>query len=119
MDAGKEDAVGYSVGFDSSTNRDIGYGVPAVCDHPGCSATINRGMSYACGGAREDGCGLFFCEEHRRGGRCARCACGRSAFAPKADVDEWVRHKLTDPSWAQWRQENPEAVQRLSGSSAP
>jgi len=42
--------MGWSIGFDSSWNRDIGYGVPAYCDHPKCSKKIDRGLSYVCGG---------------------------------------------------------------------
>ena len=26
--------MGWSIGFDSKWNRDIGYGVPATCDYP-------------------------------------------------------------------------------------
>lgn len=42
--------MGWSIGFDSNWNRDIGYGVPAFCDHPGCTAEIDRGLAYVCGG---------------------------------------------------------------------
>ena len=69
--------------------RDIGYGVPSICDHPDCNKEIDRGLSYVCGGdvyGGEYGCGLFFCEEHKeyedfKGGQycqvCERCAgCG-------------------------------------------
>lgn len=101
--------------------RDIGYGVPAVCDHPDCSEEIDRGVSYAC---RE--CGLFFCESHLYptaeeddyreypgDGLCERCRDEGRPFDPKPDVAEWANHKLSHPSWQQWRDENPEAVARL------
>ena len=60
--------MGWSIGYDEKWARDIGYGVPAVCDHPDCDARIDRGLSYVCcnqeprGG---EGCGLYFCEKHK------------------------------------------------------
>lgn len=107
--------MGWSVG--EFKGRDIGYGVPAICDHPGCGASIDRGLSYVCGGepyGGEHGCGLFFCYEHRRhaGARrdnaplCSRCYSGRQPFEPTPDTPEWVKHKLTDESWAMWRAEH-------------
>jgi len=50
-----------------SKGRGIGYMVPAKCDHPGCEADIDRGLSYACGGMHgqdEVSCELYFCEKH-------------------------------------------------------
>lgn len=38
--------MGWSIGFDEHWQRDIGYGVPATCDHPGCGAKIDRGLSF-------------------------------------------------------------------------
>jgi hypothetical protein len=109
--------MGWSVG--SESGRDIGYGVPAQCDHPKCSEEIDRGMSYRCGDGShgEVGCGLFFCEKHRRRWKrgyacCSRCADGRQPYEAKPDVAEWVQHKLTDPSWSQWRAKNPQWVAR-------
>ncbi|ARQ95393.1 hypothetical protein [Bradyrhizobium phage BDU-MI-1] len=100
--------------------RDIGYGVPALCDHPGCDAEIDRGLSHVCGMINTDGedrgCGLHFCAVHlgyspRFGQLCVRCyPRRRPPIERKPDVAEWMRHKLADPSWEQWRQENPEAV---------
>ena len=55
--------MGWSLGYDSNWNRDIGYGVPAYCDHPYCNEEIDRGLSYVCGDALyggDRGCGLFF-----------------------------------------------------------
>lgn len=61
-----------------SKGRSIGYGVPAICDHPGCKTKIDRGLAYACGGmhgnetlgGHRDGdievCDEYFCEDHRR-----------------------------------------------------
>ena len=101
--------MGWSIGFDSHWNRDIGYGVPAFCDHPSCDAEIDRGLSYVCcdeqpyGGER--GCGLYFCSKHR-GVRCARCRNRKPPYPAKPDHPTWIQHKLTDESWAQWRAEN-------------
>jgi hypothetical protein len=119
--------MGWSIGYDDRWKRDVGYGVPAVCDEPGCDTRIDRGLGYVCGGepfGGEEGCGLFFCSRHRflyvRGKShvvCARCRDGAEAHEPKRDLPEWVNHKLTDESWAEWRAENPTEVARLSGAN--
>lgn len=47
--------------------REVGYDVKATCDHRGCKAKIDRGLSYVCGGmhgANEHGCGRYFCPGH-------------------------------------------------------
>jgi hypothetical protein len=41
--------MGWSLGYDTTWNRDIGYGVPAYCDHPDCHKKIHRGIAYVCG----------------------------------------------------------------------
>jgi len=115
--------MGWSIGFDVKWGRDIGYGVPAICDHPGCNKEIDRGLSYVCGGrpyGGEKGCGLFFCEDHRYYSKhdddpemCQRCCDDEQPFEPKPDVVEWVNHKLVDPSWEQWRLDNPEEVKKM------
>lgn len=121
--------MGWSIGFDSNWNRDIGYGVPATCDHPDCNEKIDRGLSYVCGGepyGGEHGCGLYFCGNHvtYAGGRrdykqlCARCYFGKDSFAAKPDVREWVDHKLTDESWQEWRDANPAEVEKLRALTA-
>lgn len=59
--------MSWAIGFDEKWQRDIGYGVPAYCDHPGCKAEIDRGLPYVCGGepyGGSNGCGLYFCEKH-------------------------------------------------------
>lgn len=51
-----------------SKGREIGYGIPATCDHEGCDAKIDRGLAYACGGMHgSDGgsCEGYFCSDHR------------------------------------------------------
>lgn len=112
--------MSWAVGYDSTWGRDIGYGVPAVCDHPKCNAQIDRGLSYVCGGepyGGKKGCGLFFCNKHLVGygpQRCPRCAAYKPPYAhPKPDTREWANWKLTDPSWAQWRKENQTEAKRL------
>lgn len=93
--------------------RDIGYGVPAICDHPECNEEIDRGLGYVCGGnvyGGENGCGLFFCGKHLLPTLCDRCLEGGDPFTPTPDTEEWINHKLTDESWGPWRKENPTEV---------
>ncbi len=50
-----------------SQGRPIGYIHEATCDHPGCDAKIDRGLSYACGGMHgedEVSCEKYFCGDH-------------------------------------------------------
>jgi hypothetical protein len=120
--------MGWSIGFDSRWQRDIGYGVPCVCDHPDCNEEIDRGLSYVCGGepyGGDRGCGLFFCGNHlhyaeRLSGQfCARCHPRiRSPFKPKPDVIQWIEHKLSDESWEEWRAESPKEVADLRAQLA-
>lgn len=35
--------MGWAVGYDSNWRRDIGYGVPALCDQPDCVEEIDSG----------------------------------------------------------------------------
>lgn len=62
--------------------RPIGYSVDAGCDHPGCKAKIDRGLSYVCGGMHgggAEGGGKYFCPEHlhvsdqKQHALCRRC----------------------------------------------
>ena len=105
--------MSWSIGYDARWSRDIGYGVPAYCDHPRCNAEIDRGLGHVCGGepyGGEKGCGLYFCGEHLLGyqpQRCPKCArYDHKPYQPKPDHPDWIRHKLTDESWAKWRGEN-------------
>lgn len=171
--------MGWSLGT-GKNGRDIGYCVPAFCDHPDCNEVIDRGLAYLCGTLDSDnGCGLYFCENHRQyhtfkgeeypcpecyghgvvddeaicedcGGEgldgeeeCPTCGgsgdvwveeecpecdgwgsvededeaellevcdmCMREAvpYIPKEDHPAWLYHKLTDPSWEEWRTLNP------------
>jgi hypothetical protein len=112
--------MSWSVGYDARWKRDIGYGVPSICDHPKCDAAIDRGLSYVCGAAPhggEKGCGLFFCSKHQVSThqRCPRCAAWQHPYKrPKPDSLAWIQHKLTHESWRQWRNENPLTVTRLT-----
>lgn len=109
-------------------DRDAGYSVPAICDHPGCNEEIDRGVSYVCGGepgGGEYGCGLYFCGEHllisigsatKRPQLCDRCIdrdeddYDFEPYPEKPDSLLWVGWKLNHESWQQWRDENPEEV---------
>ena len=113
--------MGWSIGYDEKMGRDIGYGVPAICDHPDCNKEIDRGLAYVCcnqepyGG--DDGCGLYFCEDHRDiSGKCERCQRDEDPFEPKPDTQEWIQHKLNDESWAEWREKNPDKYNELINS---
>lgn len=122
--------MGWAVGYDSSWHRDIGYGVPAICDRPKCGEKIDRGLSYVCGSepfGGERGCGLYFCGKHMTGRRkdgdrwvevCGRCDKGRPPYEPTPDTAEWLNWKLADESWQQWRDENPEAVEQARAQLA-
>lgn len=110
--------MGWSVGFDFQWDRDIGYGVPATCDFPACGEAIDRGLAYVCGGelyGGEEGCGLYFCDVHLlgEGQTCERCTMGRPPFEATPDTAGWLKWKLSDESWAQWRNENPAEVKAV------
>lgn len=119
--------MGWEIGYDSKWKRDIGYGVPAVCDHPDCNEEIDRGLGFVCGGepyGGDRGCGLYFCGKHLHyaerisGAMCSQCHPRvKSPFQPKPDVAAWIAHKLSDESWEQWRKENPKEVEFLRAAS--
>ena len=116
--------MGWCIGFDSTWKRDIGYEVTAMCDHPGCTKEIDRGLSYVCGSepyGGEHGCGLYFCGAHlwyrkprgadRSVQNCKRCLTHKGPFKPKPDIAEWTDFKMTDPSWEAWRDEQKAKVE--------
>ncbi len=111
--------MGWSLGFDTNWNRDIGYGVPAICDHPKCDKEIDRGLGYVCGGdiyGGEKGCGLFFCGHHLSAGGqlCPKCdRYDKKPYKAKPDARVWERFKLKHSSWKSWRDENPELVLQM------
>lgn len=122
--------MGWSIGFDTDWNRDIGYGVVAYCDHPECNEEINRGLGYVCANEEPrggDGCGLYFCSKHKGhyhypesedeednpdadiSDCCERCRDGKEPFIPKPDHPHWAWWKMNSGSWAEWRSELPPA----------
>lgn len=59
--------MGWANCGDDDLGRPIGYAHGATCDAPGCSAEIDRGLSYVCGnmhGGDTYGCGRYFCTPH-------------------------------------------------------
>ena len=117
--------MGYGVYF--RDGRWAGYGVPAICDHPGCGASIDRGLAYRCGEepGSDKGCGLFFCSNHLwisatddDPQMCERCCDEDPQFDPTPDTSEWITHMLGDDSWVQWRNENPEKVAAMRDALA-
>ena len=114
--------MGYQV-YEDTDGRWAGYGVPAVCDWPDCSAAIHRGLGYKCEEnvtytydeneeeteRIEPGCGLFFCEEHRY----RTDEHMRDDVVPKPDTAEWIEFMLTDDSWEQWRTEHRARVDQM------
>ncbi len=115
--------MGWSLGWDSTWKRDVGYGVPAYCDYPGCNEEINRGLPYVCcdtqmyGG--ENGCGRYYCAQHELlHWEDDEPTCGH----PDDDYvspehPDWIHHKLTDESWQRWRDENPSEVAKLQSAT--
>lgn len=60
--------MGWAFCGTDDAGREIGYGVIAVCDFPGCETEINRGLGCVCGdmhGGGNNGCGMYFCGKHR------------------------------------------------------
>lgn len=116
--------MSWAVGWDTTWQRDVGYGVPATCDQPGCDVAIDRGLAYVCGGepfGGQYGCGLYFCPQHTDGCatvwgsliECDHFFKDDPTYRPSPDTREWVEHKLTDPSWGFWREGHPHEVERL------
>lgn len=112
--------MGWAIGYDYERDRDIGYGVPCICEHPKCRKEIDRGLAHLCGSICEDGgCGLYFCGSHlyTTGSGAERCkAClqrRRKSYKQKPDVRAWLRHKLRHHSWREWRKENPAQVAEM------
>jgi len=117
--------MSWSIGYDSNWQRDIGYGVPAYCDHPKCNKEIHRGLAHVCGEeprGGECGCGLYFCDDHLTAAspqRCPKCArYDHKPYKPKPDHPDWIAHKLTHESWIGWRYDHPEEVAKLSAESS-
>lgn len=119
-----------------------GYGVPAYCEEPECKEEIDRGVSFACGGEpfSENGCDMYFCEKHRHYTcirelqakdncedhdceenekdceyveLCLPCSKGEEGYSYKPEHPIWIKHLLKDPSWKEWRKNNPDKVKEL------
>lgn len=112
--------MGWSLGFDTRWNRDIGYGVPAYCDEPGCMEEIDRGLGYVCCGQRpyggEQGCGRYFCWKHQDADwddEAGEWFCCHKHEHTSPEHPRWIEHKLTDESWQRWRDESPNEVAKL------
>jgi hypothetical protein len=72
--------MGWSYG-QNADGKEVGYGVAAVCEEPGCPNSIDRGLAYKCGpmhGSGADYCDGYFCPVHLsmtgQGQRCPACA---------------------------------------------
>jgi hypothetical protein len=63
-------------------------------------------------GEEKEGCYLHFCSIHEYHG-----VHGDDVF-PKPDTYEWTCFMLTDESWEEWRQENPDSVRVMEESLA-
>lgn len=104
----------WSIGYDEHWKRDIGFGVDAICDHPGCKNEIDRGIEHVCGGEPYGGdssCGLYFCKDHLQTNtidneevpQCTQCSSGKEPFEPTPDTENWLNYKQTSSYWAGWR----------------
>jgi len=109
--------VNREVCYDGVWRREVGYGVPAFCDHPECRAVIHRGLEHVCGGTAlgSAGCGLYFCEKHLASSLqlCERCLSDKPPFSPSGEHRDWLMHKLTHPHWCYWREANAAEVERI------
>lgn len=101
--------MGYSV-YEHG-GRWQGYGVPAYCDHKKCFEEIDRGMGFQHEIDKEECYGdgtpnLFVCRKHSRANR-------RSVIVDlEKEHPGWLQHILTDETWEQWRNENPDLVEK-------
>ena len=99
--------MGYSIGYDSKWKRDIGYGVPAYCDHPGCDEEIDRGMGWQCE-SEKCGCKKYYCATHLYSTKKHTHDAPPVRWHP-----DWRDHVLSDASWAGWRRKNKAEVEKL------
>jgi hypothetical protein len=47
---------------------------------------------------------------------CPRCGKRLPPYPAKPDLPEWINFKLTDESWKEWREENPEEVEKMKAT---
>jgi len=60
--------MGWAHCGNDTEGRLIGYAIEALCDHPGCTKEIDRGLDFACGGMHgelDHACEKYFCWDHR------------------------------------------------------
>lgn len=106
--------MGYGVYWVERHERWEGYMVPAICDWPDCTKSLDRGLGRRCESHdswdddddescfEEDGCDLTFCEDHLY--RVAE----HTGIKPEPDTAAWLDWILTDESWVEWRETYPE-----------
>ena len=99
--------MGYGVYWHNG--RWQGYEIPAYCDFPGCKEEIDRGMGYSHTQDKEEPASVFCCDKHTHESI-------DSFEAEEKEHPEWLDHILTDKSWKQWREENPEIVIKYKSS---
>lgn len=117
--------MGWSYGIGPAgrhAGEEIGYGVDAICDEPGCDTRIDRGLAYACGdqhGSSDTSCGGYFCATHLYstdiGQRCEPCADENDARAICEAVGADLNAAPIQPptqGWPAWADEH------LGGQSA-
>lgn len=83
-------------GYDSN-GRPIGYAFEATCDHPGCKAKIDRGVSYACGnmhGELDHACEGYFCGDHLSG---TLPIDGKERGVCQACYEQWKKYAIENP----------------------
>jgi len=85
--------MGWAFCGTNNHGQEMGYGVEATCDEPGCDEVIDRGLAHVCGRMHEDDetCHKYYCGRHLfvanvgpGGGLCSRC------------LDEWERRGLLE-----------------------
>ena len=100
---------------DDQWGRALGWAIKAVCDEPGCTADIDRGLGYICGmpnathGSWRDegmvGCGRYYCVHHRKSHECPKSA-GLSDEERAAVMERWTVAKgLAVPDSRRGKQE--------------
>jgi hypothetical protein len=97
--------MGYQVYW--ANGRWQGYGVTAYCDHNGCKKEIDRGMGYRYdGGNGTFSLDVFVCQKHQY------CDLETIGIDLNKEHPDWINHVLKDDAWKQWRDENPEIVEK-------
>lgn len=93
-----------SIYWNQENQRWHGEIVPAECDYASCHEDITRGIAYQCENPGCD-CVYFYCSYH------IGTVHDTFVIDPKGETEEWLRHIITDRSWASFRQERPEVIE--------